>query len=191
MEDFEEIANGWNPLTILAKGSISGVPLGSEYVSEYSLWMSLISVRSYLNVGDISLRWDNFSPCFARLSQLDIILMWYTNQRITSYGLGVNILTSCVYCTSYELRFIFIARVTSYFCVRVTRYCLLHKLRVTSYCLFHEVRVTIIAQVTSYCLFPGLRVTVYCTSYQLLFAYELRVSVFCTSHELYFNYDFR
>ena len=73
--------------------------------------------------------------------------VWYTNQQVTSYELRVNILTSCVYCTSYELQIIFIARVTSYF---------LH----TSY------ELLFIARVTSY---------FYCTSYELLFAYKLEV----------------
>ena len=77
--------------------------------------------------------------------------------------LRVNILTSCVYCTSYELFLLHELRVT--FCIRVTSYCLLHELRVTfyirvtSYCLLHELRVTFITRVTSYCLLHKLRVT--------------------------------
>ena len=86
---------------------------------------------------------------------------WYTNQRVTSYELRVNILTSCVYWMNYELRFIFITQVTSYFLH--TSYELLFITRVTSYCLLHE-----------------LRVIVYCTSYELL----LRVTIYCLLHEL-------
>ena len=90
---------------------------------------------------------------------------WYTNQRVTSYELRVNILTSCVYWMNYELRFIFITQVTSYFLH--TSYELLFITRVTScfYCTSYEL--LFIARVTSYCL--ELRFTVYCTSYELFF----------------------
>ena len=37
---------------------------------------------------------------------------WHTNEQVTSHELRVNVLTSYVYCTSYELLIIFIARVT-------------------------------------------------------------------------------
>ena len=69
---------------------------------------------------------------------------------ILNNELRVIILTSCVYCTSYELWVVFTARVKSY--------CLLHELqvtfymRVTRYCLLHMLRVTLIVRVTSYYL---------------------------------------
>ena len=70
---------------------------------------------------------------------VDIILMWYTNQQITSYELRVNILTSCVYYTSYKLLFPY-------------------ELRVTVYSLSYELL-----------LLPKLRVIFYRPSYELLF----------------------
>ena len=112
-------------------------------------------------------------------------LSWYTNQRVTSYKLRVNILMSYVYCTSYGSWVIFIARVTSYFLH--TSYELLFIARVTSYFLH-----------TSYelLLLHKLRVIVYCTSYELLFIArvnelffigKLRVVINCASYELLFN----
>ena len=61
---------------------------------------------------------------------------WYTNQRVTSYELRVNIHTSCVYCTSYELFLLHKLPVT--FCIRVTTSSLLHELRVIVYCTSYE-----------------------------------------------------
>ena len=91
-------------------------------------------------------------------------LEWYTNHRVTSYELWVNILTSCVYCTSYKLF-------------------LLHELQVT---FSYELRVTV--YYTSYKLLftYELQVTVYCTSYELLLLHQLRTIVYCTSCELLF-----
>ena len=108
---------------------------------------------------------------------------WYTNQRVTSYVLRVYMLTSCVYCTIYELFSFHEGRVT--FCIQVTSYFLLHELwvafyiRVTSYCLFHELPDTFIARVTSYCLLHKLPVTVYCTIYEWRLAYELKLLFIC------------
>ena len=81
-----------------------------------------------------------------------------------NYELRANIFMSCVYCTSYELRVILIARVTSY--SLYMNYCLLHKLRMNFY-----------KRLTSYCLLHELRVTVYCLSYELNF------------YMLFFNYE--
>ena len=95
-----------------------------------------------------------------------------------SYELRVNILTRCVYCTSYGLFLLHQLRVT--FCIRVT-----------SYCLLRELRFTFNARVTSYCLLHDLVVTVYCTSYELLFAYELGVNFYMqvTSQFLTMSYN--
>ena len=82
---------------------------------------------------------------------------WYFNQRATSYELRVNILMSCIYCTSYELLFVY-------------------ELRVAVYCPSYELFFTY-----------ELRVTVYCTIYELFFVYELRVTVHCTSYELIYE----
>ena len=101
-----------------------------------------------------------------------------------SYELRVNILTSCVYCTSYESRVIFVAGVTSYF--SHTSYELLFIAQVTSYFLHTSYELLFIAQVTSYYVLHELRVTscirvrvtACCTSYELPLAYKLRVTVF-------------
>ena len=99
--------------------------------------------------------------------------------------LRVNILTSCVYCTSYELLLTYELRVAVY----LTSYELLslQELAVTVYCRSYEL--LFIAQVTSYFLH---------TSYKLLFIarvtrtfltfYKLRVVINCTIYELLFNY---
>ena len=71
--------------------------------------------------------------------------------------LRVNILTSCVYSRSYELRVILIARVTSYFLY--TSYELLFIARVKSKILYTSYELLLIARVTSYCLLHELRVT--------------------------------
>ena len=96
--------------------------------------------------------------------------------RVTSYELRVHILRSCVYCTSYELRAIFIAWVTSYFLH--TSYELLFITGVTSSSYGTSYELLFIARVTSYFLLLELRVTVYCTSYQLFFAYKFRVNLY-------------
>ena len=88
--------------------------------------------------------------------------MRYTNQRVTSYDLLVNILASCVYCTSYELYFY----CTSY--ILHASYKLLYIAQVTSYRLLHELQVTFAYELPA---------TVYCTNYELLFICELRVVI--------------
>ena len=143
-------------------------------------------MQLYLNVG--SFRWDSRSQMFFKIGVLRNFaiftgkhLRWSHFHRtrpvagdILINKLRLNVLTSFVYCTSYELRDIFIARVTSYllhvsykllFIARVTSYfyCTSYKLlfiaRVTSYCLLHESRVTFCIRVTSYCLLHKLQVT--------------------------------
>ena len=79
---------------------------------------------------------------------------WYINQWVTSYELQVNILTSCIYCTCYELPFA-------------------HKLWVSVYCTSYESYFTC-----------ALQVIVYSMSYKLLLLHELRVIVYCTRYEL-------
>ena len=147
-------------------------------------------MQLYLNVG--SFRWDCRSQMFFKIGVLRNFaiftgkhLRWSHFHRtrpvagdILINKLRLNVLTSFAYCTSYELRDIFIARVTSY---------LLHVS--SNYCLLDELPVTFIARVTSYCLLHELLVTVYCTSHELLFAYELRVIVYCTSYKLLFCSD--
>ena len=80
-----------------------------------------------------------------------------------SYELQLNILRSCVYCTSYELRFAYELPVTVY----CTSYelLLLHELRVIVYCTRYEL--LFITRVTSYFLH---------TSYGLIFICEWRVT---------------
>ena len=58
-------------------------------------------------------------------------IYWYTNRRVMSFELWDIILTSCICFTSYKLQITFIARVTSYFYIRVTSFCSLHELGVT------------------------------------------------------------
>ena len=99
------------------------------------------------------------------------LFRWYTNPRVTSYELRINILASCVYCTSYELQVIFITPVTSYFLH--TSYELLFIVRVTSYFLHTSYELLFITRVTSYFC---------CTSYELLFI--ARVTSYCLLHEL-------
>ena len=86
--------------------------------------------------------------------------LWISSQGdILINELQVSILASCAYCTSYELRVILIAQVTSYF------------LHASYESLF-------IARVTSYYLLHEIQGTAYCTSYELLFAYELWVDFY-------------
>ena len=76
-------------------------------ISETILWMTYKSSPNII---------FNISCSTSKIAEI-----WYTNQRITSYELQVNIFTSCVYCivtsyffcTSYEL--LFIAHAMSYF----------------------------------------------------------------------------
>ena len=82
--------------------------------------------------------------------------LWYTNQRVTSYELRVIFLTSCAYCTSYDL--LFIVRVTSY--LLHASYELQFIARVTSSCLHTSYKLVLIARVKSYLLHA---------SYELLF----------------------
>ena len=95
-----------------------------------------------------------------------VFVMMIYNEQVTSYELWVNILTSYIYCTSYELRFIFTAQVTNYF---------LH----TSY------EFLFIAWVSSCCTYE-LWVTVYSISYELLLLHKIRLIVCCASYELLF-----
>ena len=90
----------------------------------------------------------------------------------------VNILTSCIYCTSYELRIIFVERVMSYFLH--TSYELLFIARVTSYFSHTIYELLFIPPVTSY---------FYCTSYELLFIARVTSYFLQTSYDLLFNYE--
>ena len=129
-------------------------------------------------------------------------ILWYTNHRVTSYELQVIILSSCIYCISYELSVTFITRFTSYFLdmtyelltirltfyIRFTSYCvfkchdllLLHELpenfwmRVPNPILLHELRVTSCIQVTNNCLLVELQVTFYMRVTSSCLLYELR-----------------
>ena len=91
---------------------------------------------------------------------------------VTSYELRVNILTSCVYCTSYELQVIIIPRVASYFLHTSYELLLLHELQVIAYCTSYKL--LCIAQVTSYFLHTSYDVlfTAQVTSYFLTMSYN-------------------
>ena len=97
------------------------------------------------------------------------LILQYPNQWVTSYKLRVIILTSCIYCTSYELLFACELRVTVY----CKSYVLFFKYvsRVTAYCTGYELHIA-----------HELQVTVYCTSYELILTYESRITVYCASY---------
>ena len=110
--------------------------------------------------------WANVPPLYTHWKQqkLDFLVWDYRSETLAQNWLTNTwyILTSCIYCTSYELFLLHELRVTFYIRVTSYFYCTCYKLlfiaRVTSYCLLHELRVTFCIRVTIYWLLQKLRV---------------------------------
>ena len=146
---------------------------GKTVFRSNSLWLTMMLRSNHNNLFLKNLKRvaANFCNFTKERTSLQIFFSrnfeWYANQQVMSCELQVNNLTGCVYCTSCELRAIFVTRVKSYFLyksskllliARVTSYKLLFIAGITSYCLLHNLLVAFCMRVTSYCLIHELRV---------------------------------
>ena len=82
-----------------------------------------------------------------RLHEAQALYQKMISKKNSSYELRVIIPTSCVFCTSYELQVIFIAKVTSYFLHKSYEWLLIG--RVVGYFLRTSYKLLFIRKVTS------------------------------------------